>query len=211
MSKQIRLAASVIVGRDGSNGLEVLVLERSATSRFLPSYVVFPGGAVDAQDADLADRWFGSRHHVFRAGALRELFEESSVAVTGSGVRAAVSLDAIDADPPAVETIPEVAHWIAPEDVPVRFDARYVAVAASAGVAPIPDGTEISAAWWDTPAALLAAWGTKKRKLYWPTYVTLMALGSCADVADLLALRLDTREPDDHELEYLHRSTFYDD
>ena len=34
--------------RGAGDGPEVLVLERSAASRFLPSYVVFPGGAVDA-------------------------------------------------------------------------------------------------------------------------------------------------------------------
>ncbi|MEA2556633.1 MAG: hypothetical protein QOG88_171, partial [Actinomycetota bacterium] len=59
MSQRMRFAASVIVGRDGANGLEVLVLERSSASRFLPSYIVFPGGAVDPGDTDLAMRWFG--------------------------------------------------------------------------------------------------------------------------------------------------------
>ncbi|MEA2550732.1 MAG: hypothetical protein QOE25_501 [Actinomycetota bacterium] len=211
MSQQMRFAASVIVGRDGSHGLEVLVLERSAASRFLPSYVVFPGGALDSGDPELATRWFGNEEHVFRAGALRELFEEAGIAVTGAGVVSGDALDLIDADPPGVDMLPEVAHWVAPEDVPVRFDARYVAVAAAAEVVPVPDGTEISAAWWDTPASLLAGWESQVRKLYWPTYVTLVALASCADVAELLALRLETREPDDHELEYLHRSTFYDD
>ena len=211
MAQEMRFAASVIVGRDTPGGLEVLVLERSAASRFLPSYVVFPGGAVDAEDAELARRWFGSEDHAFRAGAVRELLEEAGIAATGSGVLATVTLDAIHHDPPAAEVLPEVAHWVAPEDVPVRFDARYIAAAAPLGVDPTPDGTETAAAWWTTPADLMSQWRSQERKLYWPTYVTVAALESCAGVADLLALRLDTREPDDRELEYLHRSTFYDD
>jgi 8-oxo-dGTP pyrophosphatase MutT (NUDIX family) len=211
MSQQMRFAASVIVGRDGANGLEVLVLERSSASRFLPSYVVFPGGAVDPEDAELAGRWFGNGDEAFRAGAVRELLEEAGIAVTRSGVRAAAMLSEVEDDPPTAEMLPEVAHWVAPEDVPVRFDARYVAVAAPLGVDPTPDGTETSAAWWSTPADLLSQWQSQERKLYWPTYFTVGALASCADVHDLLTLRLDTREPDDHELEYLHRSTFYDD
>jgi 8-oxo-dGTP pyrophosphatase MutT (NUDIX family) len=211
MSQRMRFAASVIVGRDGANGLEVLVLERSSASRFLPSYVVFPGGAVDPEDADLARRWFGDASQASRAGAVRELFEEAGIAVTRSGIRAATSFDEIEKGPPTVEMLPEVAHWVAPEDVPVRFDARYVAAASPLGVTPTPDGTETSAAWWSTPADLMSQWQSQERKLYWPTYFTLGALTSCAGVKDLLALRLVTREPDDHELEYLHRSTFYDD
>jgi 8-oxo-dGTP pyrophosphatase MutT (NUDIX family) len=207
----MRFAASVIVGRDGANGLEVLVLERSSASRFLPSYVVFPGGAVDPGDTDLAEKWFGDGGQAFRVGAVRELFEEAGIAVTRSGIRAATAFDEIEQDPPTVEMLPEVAHWVAPEDVPVRFDARYVAAASPLGVTPSPDGTETSVAWWSTPADLMSQWQSEERKLYWPTYFTLGALTSCTDVGDLLALRLDTREPDDHELEYLHRSTFYDD
>lgn len=211
MSREMRFAASVIVGREGSEGLEVLVLERSSTSRFLASYVVFPGGAVDPEDADLAARWFGDAGQAFRVGAVRELFEEAGVAVTGSGVRASSSFADIEADPPGAGILPEVAHWVAPEDVPVRFDARYVAVAAPLGVEPTPDGTETAAAWWCRPTDLLIEWEAGARKLYWPTFVTVKALATCRGVRDLLALRVDTREPDDHELEYLHRSTFYDD
>ena len=211
MSRQMRFAASVIVGRDGANGLEVLVLERSSASRFLPSYVVFPGGAVDPEDSVLASRWFGHEDHAFRAGAVRELFEEAGIAVTRSGVLVATTFSSVDDDPPVADMLPEVAHWVAPEDVPVRFDARYVAAAAPLGIEPTPDGTETAAAWWATPSRLISEWQAQERKLYWPTYFTLAALVSCGSVADLLMLRLDTREPDDHELEYLHRSTFYDD
>ena len=211
MSQEMRFAASVIVGRDGAEGLEVLVLERSSASRFLPSYVVFPGGAVDPEDSALANRWFGHQDHAFRAGAVRELFEEAGIAITRSGVQATAAFSTIEDHPPTAEMLPEVAHWVAPEDVPVRFDARYVAAAAPLGVEPTPDGTETAAAWWSTPADLIAEWQSETRKLYWPTYLTLAALTECAGVQDLMALRLDTREPDDHELEFLHRSTFYDD
>src|SRR5918992_4677885 len=37
----LRKAASAIVGRDGEDGLEVLVLERGSSSRFLAGYVAF--------------------------------------------------------------------------------------------------------------------------------------------------------------------------
>ena len=44
----IREAASAVVAREGGDGLEVLVLERGASSRFLPGYVAFPGGSLYA-------------------------------------------------------------------------------------------------------------------------------------------------------------------
>ena len=41
-------AASVILLRDGSVGLETYLLHRHARMAFAPSMVVFPGGRVDA-------------------------------------------------------------------------------------------------------------------------------------------------------------------
>ena len=86
MVDELRLAASVIAGRDGSAGLELLVIERSRSSRFLPGYVAFPGGATDPGDADLAVEWFGTADEVSRACAIRELSEETALALTVDGL-----------------------------------------------------------------------------------------------------------------------------
>ena len=204
----IRQAASVIVGRDAP-GLEILVLERSATSRFLPGYVAFPGGSIEPEDIDLGRRWFGSEDERRRACVVRELVEECGLAITRGGVVRSASLDPVDGAPPDAGAIVEIAHWVAPESVPVRFDARYYAVEAPIGLDPMPDGVETAAAWWATAAEVLDDWEAERRRLYWPTYFTMRAIASCASVADLLALRLDTREPDDQEVEWLHRSTFF--
>ncbi|MBW2283708.1 MAG: hypothetical protein JRF65_03800 [Deltaproteobacteria bacterium] len=47
-----RPAATVVLVRDGAEGLEVYLLKRSAKSGFMPGHYVFPGGAVDTQDED---------------------------------------------------------------------------------------------------------------------------------------------------------------
>ena len=44
-------AATVTLVRDGGHGLEVLMMERNLQSGFVPGSYLFPGGAVDAQDA----------------------------------------------------------------------------------------------------------------------------------------------------------------
>jgi 8-oxo-dGTP pyrophosphatase MutT (NUDIX family) len=208
----IREAASVVIGRDVREGLEILVLERAGRSRFLPGYVAFPGGATDDRDPDLAERWFGTPSERARACAVRELGEEVGLALTGEGL---LSVDgdaasAIAASPPRAEQLPLLARWIAPERVPVRFDARYFA-ARGGEAEPRPDGVETADAWWVQPRRLLEAWDRGERNLYWPTYFTVRAIVGCATVADLLALRVETREPDEDELERLPRTTFWQD
>jgi 8-oxo-dGTP pyrophosphatase MutT (NUDIX family) len=211
VSEQIRKAASVIAVREGTQRPEVLVLERSAASRFLPGYVVFPGGAADAGDAELAERWFGSSDQTARACGVRELVEEAGLALTGAGLVEAPDLRAVEAAPPHASQLDELARWIAPEDVPVRFDARYFAVAAPAGLVPKADGAEAVDAWWVSPRELLEGWEHGARKLYWPTWFTVTELARARSVEELLGLRIVTREPDDLEAERLPRSVFWQD
>ena len=211
MDEEIRRAASAIVGRDGSKGLEVLVLERGASSRFLPGYVAFPGGSTDREDREHAERWFGTAEESRRACAIRELVEEVSLALTADGLGPGDALSAVDAAPPSTSQLRDIAHWVAPPEVPVRFDARYFAVRAPVGIEPVPDGSETAAAWWISPRDLIEDWREQRRLLFWPTYVTIEALATCESVADLFALRIDTREPDDDEIERLPRSIFWQD
>jgi 8-oxo-dGTP pyrophosphatase MutT (NUDIX family) len=218
MGEQIRRAASVIAVREGHDGTvgdpEVLVVERGAESRFLPGYVVFPGGAVDLGDAELADRWFGDPLQAARAAAIRELVEEAGLALTREGLVDAGkpdSLDPVHADPPSTEQLHELARWVAPDEVPVRFDARYFAVAAPRGLDPAPDGAEAAHAWWASPRTLLAEWQVGARALYWPTYATMLELASCESADAIVRLTFETREPTDDEVVGLPRSVFWED
>jgi len=211
--RPIRRAASLICGRDGASGLEVLVVERGADSRFLAGYVTFPGGAVDVDDEVLASRWFGDAGEAHRAAAVRELAEETGLALTSAGgvpAPAADHLGPVHTSPPAPGDLPEVCHWIAPPDVPVRFDARYFAAALTGAGAPVPDGGETAAAWWTSPGQLLEGWAAGTRLLYWPTYLTVLHLAGCAGLADLLALSYETREPTAEEEATLPRSVMED-
>lgn len=214
MSAGIRKAASVIAVREGASTPEVLVVERSAQSRFLPSYVVFPGGAIDEDDEGVSERWFGSALEAPRVAAVRELAEEAGLILTAEGLEPAREHDPMasaHAAPPSRDQLPGVAHWVAPDDIPVRFDAWYFAVVAPAGLDPVADGLEAAHAWWTSPAELLAGWEAGERKLYWPTLFTLRELAGCASMAELMALRIVTREPDDGEADRLPRSVFWQD
>jgi len=204
----LRKAASVIPVRPAPGGPEILVLERGSGSRFLPGYVAFPGGAVDDEDEALASKWFGDEAESARAAAVRELVEEAGLGLTAAGMIQTLSLDPVHDSPPSADTIHQIAHWIAPARVPVRFDARFFVVAGPDGLAPTPDGGETAEAWWVSPRALMREWEAGARKLYWPTYFTVIHLAGCGSVEEVLRLRFDTREPTAEEEAELARSVF---
>ena len=94
MSAEIRNAATVLVVRDTAAGPEVFMVRRHGGAAFMGGAHVFPGGAVDAGDRDLATEEFcdGLREaaaHIpeldreeaaaLHIAAVRELFEEAGV------------------------------------------------------------------------------------------------------------------------------------
>jgi recombination protein RecT len=186
------------VAREGPDGVEVLVLERSAESRFAPGFFVFPGGAVEPGDEALAERWFGSAEETSRACAVRELYEEAGLLATAGGLVAADPRDPIEGlefTPPDRVEMPELSRWIAPDILPVRFDARFYSVAAPPDLDPVPDGVEIARGWWTPAEHVVAQAAAGEAPLMWPTFKTLQALRECATVQDVLALRMEQVEP----------------
>ena len=171
-----------------------MVMRRSSRHRFLPGFVVFPGGAVDAEDAARAERWFGDAAEASRAAAVRELAEEAGLLSTAAGLvvmpEAPEDPGAFPGGPPPVASLPQVSHWIAPEDVPVRFDARFFAVEAPRDLEPRPDGGEAVHAWWARPFDLLEANMSGGCLLYWPTMKVLEGLERCRTVAEVMAADL---------------------
>lgn len=90
-----RPSATVVMLRDGAAGLEVFLLERHGLSDVLGGAYVFPGGKVDREDAELADRLDAAPGDLHAAlgepdlqhgeaaslyvAAVREVFEETGV------------------------------------------------------------------------------------------------------------------------------------
>ena len=201
----IRPAATIVVARPAAlgrsardaDGIEVLLLRRSTRSRFAPGFVVFPGGVVEAGDREAARRWFGSEAQVARACALRELAEETGLVMTDRGlVSSPGSMPGEDTFAvPRSDAVPEIARWIAPDFLPVRFDAVFFAVSAPRGLDPTPDGIEVDRASWLWPGEALEAHVRGNAPLMWPTLKTLEALVECRSVADVLRLRVEQVAP----------------
>jgi 8-oxo-dGTP pyrophosphatase MutT (NUDIX family) len=87
-----RPAATVLTLRDAPNGYEILMLRRNVRSEFMAGVFVFPGGAVDNEDAsapvyglndDVASQRLGLERGglAFYVASLRELFEEAGLLI----------------------------------------------------------------------------------------------------------------------------------
>jgi len=168
-----RPAASVILlrrgGRHGDRALEVLMVQRSTRSGFMPGVWVFPGGAVDPED--------GEGEHGYRACAVRELSEEAGIEL---------------ADPAELVLY---SRWITPEMVSTRFDAWFFVALAPAHSPPQPDGHETTAAAWFEPRAALESHAAGDLPIVFPTIKQLEGMLPHRTSEDVLeaARRLEVR------------------
>ncbi|MDO9378184.1 MAG: NUDIX domain-containing protein [Nocardioidaceae bacterium] len=93
-----RPASTVVLLRDGATGPEVYLLLRHRGMAFAAGVHVFPGGGVDARDAEPLPGWHGpdaawwgehlgcdaASAHALVVAAVRETFEESGVLLAGT-------------------------------------------------------------------------------------------------------------------------------
>lgn len=103
-SVPVRDAATVVVVRQASDGIEVCMLQRNLNSDFVGGAYVFPGGGVDPDDGD--DRYSGLLSRdlpsglddtgeglAFRVAAARESFEEAGILFARDADGHVVALD----------------------------------------------------------------------------------------------------------------------
>ena len=171
-----RDAATVVLLRDGDEGLEVFLMRRPMTMAFAPGMYVFPGGAVD--EADEAETLFvtGAFGSSLVAAAVRETYEECGVQLE------------------ATSLVPWT-HWVTPEIESRRFDTRFFAAKIPPGqrAQSLTDESNHSA--WVTPVAGLTEHSRGRMPMLPPTSATLRDLVDFvrADDALLAAARREIR------------------
>jgi len=143
----IRNAATVIAIRDRMSDPHVLMGQRGAQAAFMPNKFVFPGGAVDADDANiplaepmpavcrarLAEDAPEDLSHALAAAAIRELWEETGMILGTSGEwpiapHADWATFAATGHLPSARALQFVFRAITPPGRPRRFDARFFLV-----------------------------------------------------------------------------------
>ena len=201
-----RPAATVLLLRDSEVGIEVLMTRRSSTASFAPGAYVFPGGGIDAADAQC------HAHSTRRAGqselrltqaiaAIRESFEELGVLLArhADGRHASTSdVEGLDRQKPFAEQMHErgltldgagvfvLAHWVTDRDLARRFDVPFLVARMPEGQTPVADESEQFEPLWVRPADALARHHSGGFFMIFPTIRTLEKLQHYASVDAVL-------------------------
>lgn len=193
-------------------------MKRHPRSGFLGGAVVFPGGKVDATDADAS--WEplttapAPRSELFEApdagaralaiAACRELLEEAAILpVVGDAVddqdarslRATVREGASLRDELArrklvldIGRLVPFGRWVTPEAESRRFDARFYLLPLPPGQRGEHDAHETTTSFWATPQSVLERWIAGEIQMAPPTTRALELLSSVTSIEEALAL-----------------------
>jgi 8-oxo-dGTP pyrophosphatase MutT (NUDIX family) len=207
-----RLAATVLVLRDQTEQIEVLMVERHHQIDFASGALVFPGGSVNAGDylleGESGKNGEDADSDALRVAAIRETFEESGILFArragedeyvseedqlslqrryrASLISGSIAFERMIADEHltlATEALTPFAHWITPEGLPKRFDTHFFLACAPAHHHVSHDGRETVASMWLTPARALSG----QFKTVIATKLNLQKLAVSHRVADAIA------------------------
>lgn len=208
MPSEARPAATVLLLRDVSDGLEVFMIERHKNIQFMGGALVFPGGRVNSDDADLIrdDEAEVFADFAFRVAAIREAFEECGVLMAQDASTGALIDDArrhslagyrkpledgslsmsefvqsqnLDL---CVDMLVPFAHWITPEVESKRFDTMFYLAAAPFDHTAEHDGSESVDSVWIKPEQALSDGAEGRRAVMFPTRLNLEKLAESSSV-----------------------------
>ncbi|MBA4263190.1 MAG: MBL fold metallo-hydrolase [Comamonadaceae bacterium] len=211
----LRPAATVLLLRDSAQGIEVLMTRRSMTASFAPGAYVFPGGGIDAADAQAhgqsTRRATQSDLHLTQSiAAIRESFEELGILLArradGSHLDT-THIAALDRQAPfAAQCAAQgltlsgaevfvLAHWVTDRDLPRRFDVPFLVARMPEGQDPVADESEQFEPLWVRPVDALARHAAGNFFIIFPTIRTLERLQVFASVEAVLTACARNDEP----------------
>ena len=211
-----RDAATVVMLRDGTQGLEVFLVKRHGLSDVLGGAYVFPGGKLDAADLLLGahvDQSMVEMHTTLGepdtppatalglyVAALREAFEESGILFSSDALAAQAALRQ-DPQQPFNAWVAKRAltlqtrqllpwtRWITPRMPSVsskRFDTRFFVAEVPANQVARHDDFETTASAWLQPRLALQQYWDRQIELAPPQIMSLAHLSRHASVRSVL-------------------------
>jgi 8-oxo-dGTP pyrophosphatase MutT (NUDIX family) len=154
--------------------METLLLKRNKALLFAGGLWVFPGGAVDPEDIEVAG---GDLTKASRIAAAREAREEAGLS-------------------PHLEDMVMLSHWTTPMVEPKRFSTWIYAAPLLADEDVLIDGGEIHDARWVGVRNAVAEHEAGELGMLPPTYVTLCGLARYDSVAQMVAEERDSAAPE---------------
>jgi 8-oxo-dGTP pyrophosphatase MutT (NUDIX family) len=154
-------AATVVMLRDGANGMEALLVQRSKAVKHMGGMWVFPGGKVDEADYPADREPFGAALNA----AIRETREEAGLTI-------------------GADQLVYLSHWTTPQGAKKRFSTWFFLAILEDDQEVEVDGGEIADHRWVTPDQAFAELHDESHpfRLMPPTYVSLVDIapyGSC--------------------------------
>lgn len=211
-SEQPVPAATVLVVRDGANGLEVFMVRRHHQIDFASGALVFPGGKTDPEDEDEKLRALCDGPDdalcVYRIAAIREAFEECGVLLARtageqsllSGKRVAELQDWRDRIHKgeaslhdlltreqlrlAGDVLVEFAHWVTPDLMSKRFDTWFFLAPAPRDQLLVHDGHESVDSVWIQPKDAIRAAKDGTHTIIFPTLCNIEKLAASHTVSE---------------------------
>lgn len=225
---RFRKAGTLLVLRNSSSGLQVLMEKRSQTMRFLPGYLAFPGGTEDEQDKIIAEQYAIGSPSGYEGGrlwaitAVRETFEEigllTALSMQGSTGR-------IDSCPEQYASVEKnsssllewlrfneyqlnltqlrcVGRWIGPHGQPAQFDTWFFAIHHQVDEESFSYNEEVAEVGWQTVEPLVKEIHHGLVKVVPPTRVMLENL-SQFETAESAMSQLTAHDPTLSMLDWL--------
>jgi 8-oxo-dGTP pyrophosphatase MutT (NUDIX family) len=164
-------AATIVLLRDGQQGLEALLVQRAKAVKHMGGMWVFPGGKVDAADHPPESDEYAAAVNA----AIRETQEEAGLRI-------------------GAEQLVYLSHWTTPAGAKKRFATWFFLAILEDDQEVLVDGGEIANHRWVRPADALAESGDRAHpmRLMPPTFVSLSDLvdcGSCAEAREVIGAR----------------------
>lgn len=191
-----RDAAAAILYRHTPGGLEVFWLRREEKLRFAGGFYAFPGGRLDAADAELQVAGAEGMAAALRGAAARELFEETGVLVAQGAAKvpgpelAEARRELLDGKVTFGELLGrwrlalrkqdflDAGRWITPPFMPVRFDARFFLVEVPLRTEAEVWPGEIAEGGWIKPRDALKQWQQGAALLHPPNLYAMQVMDS---------------------------------
>jgi len=210
-------SATIMMLRDGPQGLEVFMVVRHHQIDFASGALVFPGGKADAHDFDpaLAPCLDGcaadDAMRAIQVSAIREAFEECGILLAretdSDALVSAERLQQLESYRTtlhngevsvleflrrenlqlACDQLVHFAHWVTPDMMPKRFDTHFFLARAPADHLAVHDGHESVDSVWIRPADVLEQAARGQRTVIFPTLRNVEKLANFATVDDALA------------------------
>lgn len=209
-----RLASTILLLRNGPDGLQTFMVVRHHEIDFASGALVFPGGRVEEGDRRIAAdpalcgpvAGLDPELVALRVGAIRETFEETGILLARArGSDALVdraTAEAVEAEGgradfanvlarralrPAIDLLRPFAHWVTPTFMPKRFDTHFFLAAAPLDHLGRHDGRESVDSVWINPQRALEEAKSGRYTIIFPTRLNLGLLAPARNVAEAMA------------------------